>query len=232
MNSKFNLKKIIIIFFVIVSLISWTAGLLIYWATPPTKDPIYNFTYPHINQTTINTIQYSTNILPFAQIGGFINDASHLNKTPIFGITRPKSIADLQNTVVYANQNKIPITVAGKQHSMGGQSFNYHGIVIDIQDLNCMQLDRKNKILTTQSGATWRKIQEYLNPENLSVGAMQSINIFSVGGTISVNAHGISYNPGIIAPTIESMQIMLANGSIVGASPTENTELVGFVLLK
>jgi FAD/FMN-containing dehydrogenase len=54
---------------------------------------------------------------------------------------------------------------------------------------------------------------------------MQSINIFSLGGTLSVNAHGIDPSPGPVAPTVRSMRIMLSSGDIVKASPTENSEL-------
>jgi FAD/FMN-containing dehydrogenase len=86
----------------------------------------------------VDTNQHTSSNLLFAQVGGFTNDDSCLNKTLIFGITRPKSIAKIKNTVAYANKNKILITVAGKQYSMGGQSFNYHGIIVEMQNLNCM----------------------------------------------------------------------------------------------
>jgi FAD/FMN-containing dehydrogenase len=46
-----------------------------------------------------------------------------------------------------------------------------------------------------------------------------------VGGTLSVNAHGIAHNPGPIASTVRSMRIMLASGEIKSASPAENPEL-------
>ena len=59
---------------------------------------------------------------------------------------------------------------------------------------------------------------------------MQSINIFSVGGTLSINAHGIDPMPGPIAPTVRSLRVMLSDGSIVQASPTENAELFRHVL--
>ncbi len=54
---------------------------------------------------------------------------------------------------------------------------------------------------------------------------MQSINIFTVGGTLSVNAHGIAHNTGPIASTVKSFRIMLSNGEIKTASHSENPEL-------
>ncbi len=59
---------------------------------------------------------------------------------------------------------------------------------------------------------------------------MQSINIFSVGGTLSVNAHGIDPMPGPVAPTVRSMRIMMSSGDTVKASPAENAELFAHAL--
>jgi FAD/FMN-containing dehydrogenase len=59
---------------------------------------------------------------------------------------------------------------------------------------------------------------------------MQSINIFSIGGSLSVNGHGIDPAPGQIAPTVRSMRVMLSNGEVVHATPTENADLFRHVL--
>ena len=55
--------------------------------------------------------------------------------------------------------------------------------------------------------------------------SMQSINIFSVGGSLSVNGHDIDPMPGQVAPTVRSMRIMLNNGEVMKTSPTENVDL-------
>src|SRR5438045_7930932 len=90
---------------------------------------------------------------------------------------------------------------------------------------NHMSVDTKSKILTVQSGAIWHNIQEYLNPYKLSIEAMQSIDVPTVGGTISVNAHGLDHRVGGIASTIQSLRLMLADGSIQTLSRRENDEL-------
>ena len=108
---------------------------------------------------------------------------------------------------------------------MGGQTFTHGGLVLDLREFNRIQLDKEHKIVHAQTGARWWQVQQLLDREGLSVKAMQSINIFSVGGTLSVNAHGIDPTPGPVAPTVRSMRIMLSNGDVVPASPTENAEL-------
>jgi FAD/FMN-containing dehydrogenase len=59
---------------------------------------------------------------------------------------------------------------------------------------------------------------------------MQSINIFSIGGSLSVNGHGIDPMPGQIAPTVRAMRVMLSDGRVVETSPNKNSELFRHVL--
>ena len=76
-----------------------------------------------------------------------------------------------------------------------------------------------------QSGITWRKIQEYIDPYNLSVKIMQTYSDFSVGGSLSVNAHGRYVGLGPLILSVIEIKILLANGSIVTASPEQNKDL-------
>ena len=69
-----------------------------------------------------------------------------------------------------------------------------------------------------------------MDQQGLAVQAMQSINIFPIGGALSVNAHGIAHSPGPVASTVKSLRIMLGNGEIKSASPTENAELFRLAL--
>jgi FAD/FMN-containing dehydrogenase len=94
-----------------------------------------------------------------------------------------------------------------------------------MRNFNQMALIKAQRTLNVQTGATWAQVQELLDREGLAVKAMQSINIFTVGGTLSVNAHGVAHDPGQIAPTVRQMRIMTADGTIVNASPAENAEL-------
>ncbi len=198
------------------------------YAASPTQDKDCDFIYPNTaDQTKPTTIVLKQNVIPisFEQKGGVINDASCLNKTAVYGVVKIISPEDVKTALQYAKDNNLKVTSAGQKHSMGGQSFVKNGLVLDMTSFNQMKLDKEHKVLNVQTGAKWADIQQLLDKEGLSVKAMQSINIFSVGGTLSVNAHGVAHNPGQIAPTVRSMRIMTADGRIVTASPTQNATL-------
>jgi FAD/FMN-containing dehydrogenase len=210
-----------------------TARKIFDYAAAPAKDKVSDFLFPQSSdQKSVNIVFKPSKAPPFTfiQRGGFTNDASHLNKTAVYGIVKITSEEDIRNVLRFARENNLKVTCAGQQHSMGGHTFTYGGLVLDLRELNHINLDKDYKHVNVQSGVRWWQLQQLLDKEGLSVKSMQSINIFSVGGTLSVNAHGIDPLPGPIAPTVRSMRIMLANGDVVNASPRENADLFRHVL--
>src|SRR5882724_11491351 len=165
----------------------------------------------------------------WSQLGGSNNDASCLNKTEIYGVVDVKSVDDIARTLAFARDNKLSITTAGVRHSMGGHAFHKGGIVLDMRTFNRIVLNESARTITVQPGATWHDIQNALHPR-FAVRAMQSTDIFSVGGSISVNAHGMDHQAGAVAKSIKSMKVMLADGSLKTASATENRELFDLVV--
>lgn len=180
------------------------------------------------NPTTIE-IKMPGLDLPWLQKGGSINDASCLDKTAVYGIVQVTTVEDIQEALLFARENGLKVSIAGVRHSMGGQAFFYNALVLDMTQFNKMSLDAEGKILTVQSGATWHDIQNFLHP-TYAVKAMQSTDIFTVGGSISVNAHGMDHQVGALGNTIRSMQVMLADGTIQRVSREENSELFHLVV--
>jgi len=198
------------------------------YAAPPDKEKESDFVFPHGSspeKPAVVMVKTGSPALPFRQSGGFTNDASHLNRTAIYGIVRVTNEDDIGKALKFARENNLKVTCAGQQHSMGGQTFSPGGLLLDLRDFNRITLDKDHKTVNIQSGARWWQLQQLLDREGLSVKSMQSINIFSVGGTLSVNAHGIDPMPGPVAPTVRSLRIMLSNGDVVKASPSENADL-------
>ena len=59
---------------------------------------------------------------------------------------------------------------------------------------------------------------------------MQSNHDFSVGGTLSVNAHGWPVPFGPFGTTVRALRLMLVDGSVVTCSRTDNPELFALVI--
>lgn len=213
---------------VVASLIVVSARKIYEYAAPPDKDKDSDFVFPQATdqeKPTVLIADPQPAPITFKQLGGFTNDASHLNRTAIYGVISVTTEDDIRNALQFAREHNLKVTCAGQQHSMGGQTFTHGGVVLDLRNLNRIVLNKAQKTVNVQSGVRWWQLQQALDKEGLSVKSMQSINIFSIGGSLSVNGHGIDPDPGQIAPTVRAMRIMLSNGEIVHATPTKNAEL-------
>lgn len=160
----------------------------------------------------------------WAQQGGVINDASCLSRTAIAGIVAPRTAEEVAQALAYAEANGLTVSAAGVRHSMGGQAFRRGGIVLDMTQLNAIQLHEERGTVTVGAGATWHAIQEAIHPR-FAVKAMQSSDIFTVGGSIAVNAHGMDHQAGALMRSIRRLELMRADGSVVTVSPEERPEL-------
>ena len=167
--------------------------------------------------------------LPWLARGGEMNDASALSRTPVYGVVGVTEEAHVARALAFARQNGLKVSMSAVRHSMGGQAFDDHALVLDMTGFNRIEVNEAARTVTVQPGATWHQIQNALHPR-LAVKSMQSSDIFSVGGSISVNAHGMDHRAGSVAGTIRSMRVMLADGAILTVSRTENADLFRHVV--
>lgn len=160
-----------------------------------------------------------------AQQGGTVSDASCLTRTPVFGIVRPVDEDGVRTALVFAEENDLAVAVGGTQHAMGGQASHPGGLVVDMRGLDAITVDEQARTVTVQAGATWHEVLEAVHPVGLSVATMPSIDVLSVGGTVSANAHGLDFRAGSLSSTIRSLRVMLADGTVHRVGPDREPEL-------
>lgn len=226
-------KPLVIVVIAVVLMIFVIGRKALYYSADPVgeKDcpPLFTPSLQDSSKQTTIQVDRSEDVVPWLQKGGTINDASCLNKTSVYGIVQVTEVQDVEKALQFAHENNLKISPAGVKHSMGGQAFSKHGIVLDMTQFNNIILNEGRKTITVQSGATWHDIQNVLHPK-YAVKAMQSTDIFTVGGSISVNAHGMDHQAGSVSKTIRSMNIMLPDGSVQKVSKTEQPELFNLVV--
>lgn len=143
----------------------------------------------------------------------------------------PESTEQLQKIITAAAQKKQKISIIGAGKSQGGQVATPDAIMIDLKKLDkVVRLDVENKQVTVQTGITWKKLQEILNVHDLAIKAMQSYADFSIGGSLSVSAHGQDFNSGTVSDTVISFKLLGADGKLMTVSKTENKELFTLAL--
>jgi FAD/FMN-containing dehydrogenase len=152
-----------------------------------------------------------------------VNDITELNPVPMGRVATPRSVEDI---VAAIKSSSGPISIGGGRFSMGGQTAIDNGLQLDMREFDeVVAFDAEKREITVQSGISWRELQEYIDPHDLSVKIMQTYANFSVGGSLSVNVHGRYIGHGPIISSVKSVQLVLADGSVVTASREENPEL-------
>ncbi|KTC94402.1 FAD-binding oxidoreductase [Legionella erythra] len=155
-----------------------------------------------------------------------INDSGHISAATVKDIIPIKSEADIAAALQKAKAQGLPVGIMGVQHSQGGQSIAPQGIQLNMLPFSrILRLDVAKKQVTVQSGMTWGKLQEAINPHQLAITAMQSPNIFTVGGSLSVNAHGDDFRMGAVGNSVLGFHLRLSDGQRLRVSPEHHPEL-------
>jgi FAD/FMN-containing dehydrogenase len=109
---------------------------------------------------------------------------------------------------------------------MGGQVAIAGGLHLDMREMNrLVWLHPEAKTVRVQAGMRWRELQDHIDPHQVSVRTMQSYANFTIGGSVSVNAHGRYVGHGPVGHSVRALQLVLADGEIVEADRRTRSEL-------
>ena len=162
----------------------------------------------------------------------FVNNVTQMSQTCVERIVFPRNTEDVKHVLCMAREQGRSVSIRGTKHSMGGQTMKEGGFVIDTEKMNHMQYNVKDKTCTVGPGATWADMIYYLNEYGMSPRTMQSYSSFSVGGTVSVNGHGITTDYALYESIVE-FKLVLWNGKEVLCKQNikgEGGELFGLVI--
>jgi FAD/FMN-containing dehydrogenase len=152
-----------------------------------------------------------------------VNDITQLNPIPVARVVTPRTVDEVRELV---RGQRGPISIGGGRFSMGGQIASEGSLFLDMRGMDrVVAFSPDARTITVEPGITWRTIQERIDPRGLSVKIMQSYANFTVGGSLSVNVHGRYVGQGPLIGSVRSIKLVLADGQLVQASPSEHAEL-------
>jgi len=154
-----------------------------------------------------------------------VNDASGMSPTVVRDIVRVTSPDDVRAAIREAKSLGAKVSIAGRRHSEGAQTASAGSVHLDMLGMNRMEMLPDGKTVRVEAGATWAQVQSLLAEQGRAVKIMQTSNIFTVGGSLSVNCHGRQPGEAPFVSTVKSLRIMTADGEVKTASRTENPEL-------
>ena len=138
----------------------------------------------------------------------------------------PTTSQETSNFVQYLYHHNIDFVVANGGHSIVPGASNLDGgITLDLSSISSISVTTDNASISIGTGARWRDVYQLLDPIGLTVSGARAGSVgaggFLLGGGISISAprHGWSCD------TLESVEVVLANGSILVVNHTHHASL-------
>ena len=152
-----------------------------------------------------------------------LDDVSRMNATPVSRLFMVRNKEDVKHVLHLARTEGVPVSMRGTKHSMGGHTIAENGYVMDMDRINHMKYNKKSSSVTLGPGALWSNVVFYLNRFGMSPRTLQSYSTFSVGGSLSVNAHGITSDDSV-QESVLSLTLIKWDGTEVVCSRGEDGE--------
>ncbi|MNF53533.1 FAD-binding oxidoreductase [Pseudomonas sp. Irchel s3a18] len=190
------------------------------------SEPSHNLTRRSLLQASMAGVAVSV-LSPWslwaAPSGILVNDVTLLNPIWVNRLFAPRTTDEIRQALAMWSG---PVSIGGGRYSMGGQIATEDSLHFDMRQFNqVIRYSPENRVIRVQTGMRWRDLQSVIDPHDLSVKIMQSYANFTVGGALSVNAHGRYVGAGPVINSVRSLQLVLADGSLVEASRTANADL-------
>jgi FAD/FMN-containing dehydrogenase len=158
-------------------------------------------------------------------------DVARLESPRVAKVDDARDIEQLRAILGDARKRGLKVSISGSRHSQGGHTYRPGGVVLNMRTFNrILAIDTAGPRITVESGATWDEVQRALAPRGLAIKVMQSSNIFTLGGTLSANAHGRDVDVMQVVDVVERFRLLLADGRVVEVSRTSNPELFSLAI--
>lgn len=157
-----------------------------------------------------------------------VPNVTQINSVNVQRIFAPTTVAEISGAI---REWTGKIAIGGGRFSMGGQIAVEGGLHLDMRELKrLVWFKPEERLVRVQAGMRWRDLHDVIDPHELAVHTMQSYSNFTIGGSVSVNAHGRYVGHGPVCNSVAAIQLVLADGSVVEASRSTNPELFSAAL--
>ncbi|EEE35631.1 FAD linked oxidase domain protein [Rhodobacteraceae bacterium KLH11] len=137
-----------------------------------------------------------------------------------------KSTQDVTKAIQFVKREGLNFSIRSGGHHAYGASLMDQGVVIDLSHMTDFSYDVENKTATLQPGCTWTSVNEETYKKHslvLTHGECPSVLLagYTLGGGYGLTSRAF----GLGCDNLLSAEVVLADGSVVQASSTENKDL-------
>jgi hypothetical protein len=140
-------------------------------------------------------------------------------------IARCAHTADVVESVNFARDHKLTVSVRCAGHNVGGYAVCDGGLVIDLGPMKKVEFDAASRTVIAGAGLTWGELNDQLQPHEFAAAggfvSTTGVSGLTLGGGLGwlVRKHGLALD------NLLSAEVVTADGRLVVASPAENADL-------
>ena len=147
-----------------------------------------------------------------------------IDKRPAL-IARAADVADVMASVDFAREKRLLLAVRGGGHNGPGLGTCDDGLVIDLSRLKGIRVDQRRRTVRVEGGALWGEVDHATHPFGFAVPS-GFLSTTGVGGlTLGGGIGYLSRKYGLTIDNLLEVDVVLADGRLVTASPEENEDL-------
>jgi FAD/FMN-containing dehydrogenase len=148
-----------------------------------------------------------------------------IDKRPLL-IAKCADVADVIAAVNFGRNNKLPIAIRGGGHNGPGLGSVDDGLVIDLSAMKGLRVDPKKRTVRVGPGCTTGDVDHATQAFGQAV-PFGIISTTGVAGLTLSGGHGyLSRQYGLAVDNLLEADVVLADGSFVTASETDNADLL------
>ena len=133
--------------------------------------------------------------------------------------------ADVITAVNFGRQQNLKVSIRGGGHNAGGLGICDDGLVIDLSRIKYVHVDPAAQTVRVGGGCTWADVDHATHAFGLAVPS-GVISTTGVGGlTLGGGLGHLTRKYGLTIDNLLAADVILADGSFVVASATENSDL-------
>ncbi len=140
-------------------------------------------------------------------------------------IAQCESVGDVQAALAHAQANGLEIAIRSGGHSVAGASAIDGGLIIDMRRMNTVDVDPAARTATVSGGATWSHFDRATQEHGLASTGGRVSSTGVAGLTLGGGSGWLERHWGLACDNLLEVEIVAADGRVVTASESENSEL-------
>ena len=141
-------------------------------------------------------------------------------------IARCSGTADVINSVNFARENNLLISVRGGGHNFPGNSVCNDGLMIDLSRMTGVRVDPAAKTVRAQGGTKWGAFDHETQAFGLAAPGGTDVDTGIAGLTLGGGIGWLSGSHGLSCDNLVSADVVTADGRSLTASANENPDLL------